>query len=435
MLARHVAACPAERYEGKFELSAPRRRQHSRKGSIEDMPELSERLNTPISTAELERRWKAVRAAMERDRIDVLVMQNNNDHMGGYVKYFTDIPAGNGYPVTVVFPRDDLMTVVMQGPLGGVEELTAQGDGVRRGVKRVLTAPSYASAVYTNAYDPELAASALAPFAKGTIGLVCTYQMSLAMGDVLKQRLAGARFVDASDLVDQIKAIKSEEEMELIVRTARMQDGAMRAAFEAIRPGMRDRDVVAEAQFYSQTHGSEQGLYLCASAPLGTPMKFAPKHMQNRVIREGDYVALLVEDSGPGGFYTELGRNCVVGKAPQQMKDELAFTLESRRITLDLLKPGTPAKEIWDKFNDFMRRNGRPEETRLYCHGQGYDLVERPLIRHDEPMVIAKDMNIVVHPTYIHKGMLSWVCDNYLIGSNGPGERLHRFPETIMEVG
>src|SRR5215467_9642149 len=85
------------------------------------MPELSERLNTPISTTELERRWKAVRAAMEQEGVDVLVMQNNNDHMGGYVKYFTDIPAGNGYPVTVVFPRDDLMTVVMQGPLGGVE--------------------------------------------------------------------------------------------------------------------------------------------------------------------------------------------------------------------------------------------------------------------------------------------------------------------------
>jgi Xaa-Pro aminopeptidase len=399
------------------------------------MPQLSERLNTPISTAELERRWKAVRAAMEREGIDVLVMQNNNDHMGGYVKYFTDIPAGNGYPVTVVFPRDDLMTVVMQGPLGGAEELKAEGDGVRRGVKRVLTTPSYAAAYYTNDYDPELAASALVPFAKGTIGLVSTYQMSFAMGDFLKRRLAGARFVDASDMVDRIKGIKSEEEMELIVRTARMQDGAMKAAFDAIKPGMRDRDVVAAAQFYSQTHGSEQGLYLCASAPLGTPMKFAPKHMQNRVIQAGDYVALLVEDSGPGGFYTELGRNCVVGKAPQQMKDELAFTLESRRITLDMLKPGTPAKEVWDRFNEFMRRNGRPEETRLYCHGQGYDLVERPLIRHDEPMAIEKDMNIVVHPTYIHKGMLSWVCDNYLIGSNGPGERLHRFPETIIEVG
>ena len=80
---------------------------------------LSERLQTPISTAELERRWNAVRAAMKREKVDVLLMQNNNDHMGGYVKYFTDMPATNGYPNTVIFPADDEMTVVCQGPFKG----------------------------------------------------------------------------------------------------------------------------------------------------------------------------------------------------------------------------------------------------------------------------------------------------------------------------
>jgi hypothetical protein len=49
------------------------------------MEQLSERLQTPISTAKLQRRWAAVRAAMEREQIDVLLMQNNNDHMAGYV--------------------------------------------------------------------------------------------------------------------------------------------------------------------------------------------------------------------------------------------------------------------------------------------------------------------------------------------------------------
>ena len=81
------------------------------------------------------------------------------------------------------------------------------------------------------------------------------------------------------------------------------------------------------------------------------------------------------------------------------------------------------------------RGNGRPEEKRLHCHGQGYDLVERPLIRNDEPMKIEKDMNIVVHPTYFHGGKLTWVCDNYLIEADGPSERLHRFPEIITELG
>ncbi len=399
------------------------------------MEQLSERLQTPISTGELERRWAAVRAAMERDKIDVLLMQNNNDYMGGYVKYFTDLPATNGYPLTVVFPRDDLMTMVSQGPFGGGNP-TASGDGVARGVKQWLTTPSYASCVYTANYDPELAAKALAPYAGGTIGLLGTYQMSFALVDYLqKGRFSNSRFVDASDLVDRIKVIKSAEERELVRRAAAMQDGAMRAAFAAVEPGMRDRDIAAIAQCYSQRHGSENGIYLCASMPADTPAQFSQRHFQNRVIEKGDTVALLVEDSGPGGMYTELGRTCVVGKASQEIKDEFAFALEARKFNLNLLKPGTPCAEIFAAYNDFMRKNGRPEEKRLHCHGQGYDLVERPLIRNDEPMSIEKDMNIVVHPTYIRGHVLSWVCDNYLIEAKGPSERLHHFPEIITELG
>jgi len=395
---------------------------------------LSERLNTPISTGELERRWTAVRAAMQKEKIDVLLMQNNNDHMGGYVKYFTDMPATNGYPNTVVFPRDDEMTVVCQGPFGG-SEATAQGDQSWRGVKRLLTTPSYASAHYTKDYDPELAATALEPFAKATIGILGTYQMSFALVDYIKRKFPNARIVDASEMVDRIKVIKSPEELELVKRAALMQDGAMRAAFAAVKPGMRDVEVAAVAQLYSQTHGSENGIYLCASMPLGKPSKFSNRHLQNRIIQKGDQIALLVEDNGPGGMYTELGRSCVVGKVPQAMKDELAFCMEARRMTLDLLKPGASCKDIWDAFNTFMSKNGRPAEARLYCHGQGYDLVERPLVRHDEPMMIEKNMNIVVHPTYIHAGYLNWLCDNYIIGGNGPGDRLHQFPEEVVEVG
>ena len=93
-----------------------------------------------------------------------------------------------------------------------------------------------------------------------------------------------------------------------------------------------------------------------------------------------------------------------------------------------------PKKDIWNAYNDFMQRNGRPEEQRLYCHGQGYDMVERPLVRHDEPMTIAANTNIVVHPTYMLERVMSWVCDNYIIGDDGPGERLHKFPEKIVEL-
>ena len=76
---------------------------------------MSDRRLNPISDAELERRWKAVRAGMAERGIDALVMQNNNDWLGGYVKWFTDFPAYNGYPRSVIFHAADAMTVIEDG--------------------------------------------------------------------------------------------------------------------------------------------------------------------------------------------------------------------------------------------------------------------------------------------------------------------------------
>src|SRR5262249_59463467 len=87
----------------------------------------------PISTRELERRWAAVRKAMAERKIDALVMQNNNDWLGGYVRWFTDTPLSNGYPRTVVFPASDLMTVVDMGARGGRPKVNRGGEGNPRG--------------------------------------------------------------------------------------------------------------------------------------------------------------------------------------------------------------------------------------------------------------------------------------------------------------
>jgi Xaa-Pro aminopeptidase len=393
----------------------------------------NERVNHPISTAELERRWGAVRAAMKDQKIDALVMQSNNDWMGGYVKYFTDVPATNGYPVTVVFPKDERMTVIAQGPMGVVREFGPQGDPVRRGTARFMGVPSYASCPYTAEYDAQLAEKALRRC--GTIGVLGRAAMSFALGDYLQRKLTQAKFVDASDMVDRIKALKSPEELERIRTTAALQDKAMEETFAQIRPGMRELEVAAIAEHTGHKYGSEQGLFLTGSGPVGTAAVFANRYQQNRVLREGDQFTILIENNGPGGFYTELGRTCVLGRASQEMHDEFAFVLEAQKFTLERMKPGAKCSEIFAEYNAFMKKNKRPEEKRLHSHGQGYDMVERPLIRHDETMTVQKDMNMVCHPTYVTAGTYSWCCDNFLIGDAGVAEKLHKFPQRIFELG
>ena len=208
-------------------------------------PTIAERLISPISTAELERRWAAVRAAMAAQNIDVLVMQNSNEFSGGYVKWFTDMPSGNGTMTTVIFPKDDLMTVVAPGPFG-IDVAPPPGDPVRRGVKRFLASPNFMGASFTTALDLENIDKAMAEYSGATIGLVAQGSMGHALGEHLKHgKLGNARFVDATELVDRLMVIKSDEEIALIRATAHLQDRAMRAAFDAIKPGMRDIEVTA----------------------------------------------------------------------------------------------------------------------------------------------------------------------------------------------
>src|SRR5262249_5397559 len=145
----------------------------------------TERLNGPVSNKEMERRRAAVRAAMDERGIDVLLMQNTNDHMGGNVKYFTDIPATNGYPITVVFPKDDEMTMITRGPFG--PDRAPKGDWYRRGVKRHLGVPSFVSAHYTAAYDVQAADEALKPYNRGTIGLLTPATLAYSLVDGLKR--------------------------------------------------------------------------------------------------------------------------------------------------------------------------------------------------------------------------------------------------------
>ena len=395
---------------------------------------MSERLNTPISTQELERRWALIRAEMKAQKIDVLLAQANNDFVGGYVKYLTDMPATNGYPFTVVFPREDRMSTVGQGPFGQVLQLGETGDLAKRGVARHFGSPSYASVHFTSTYDAECALNALEKFDGARIGLLGPSAISFAMVDYLKRHLTRATFVDASGLVDAIKAVKSPEEIALIRRMAALQDAAAEAVTKALRPGLRDMEVVEIAREASTALGSEQGWYMAASGPVGTPAVMQPPHLQNRVIMPGDQFCMLIENAGPGGFYGEIGRTWVLGRASQEMRDEFAFVLEAQQFTLELLKPGAEPADVFERYNAFMRKNGRPEENRLYAHGQGYDMVERPLIRQDETLRIGRNMLFAVHPTYVTPGTYSWVCDNWLINDNGELEGLHKFPQRITEL-
>jgi len=391
-----------------------------------------ERLTFSISAGELERRWALAREVMREQKIDYLLMRGDEQFLGGYVKWFTDVPARDSYPFTVIFSRDEEMTLISVGSMPPGDP--APPPWAVRGVKKRLSAPYFPTAHYTHTYDAELAVSALKEKKDAVIGLVGKSFIPVNFHEYLVTHLPGARFADMTEPIDHLKAIKSEEEIGMIQKTAALQDAALEHVRKTVQPGMRDADIYTEVISATVKQGSERQLILVGSAPRGVPAMFQHLPYQNRTIREGDQVSLLIEVNGPGGFYAEIARMFSIGHPSQELVDAVAYAVEAQTHSLNLMKPGANPKDILRNNNEFLGKRGYKPELRLYAHGQGYDLVERPFFLKDETMTIRAGMNITVHPAAATDTLWCTVCDNYIIGPDGPGECLHKTPKEIIIV-
>lgn len=387
--------------------------------------------NSPISMAEMERRWSIARDVMDELGLDAIVTQAREDWCGGYVRWLSDVPANNGYPRTVIFWRNRPMTIVEMGAFGTDVALDPQA-ATSRGADRHLGTPSFVSVNYTIEYDTKLVVQALREANARRIGLLAPGALPHSMVTGLAD--AGMITLDATDALDGPKSIKSAEEQQLIRQTAALQDQVFAEVCDFIRPGLTDRDVASFAEGVGRRLGSDQGIYLGLSAPLGQSSRFRYRPFQTREIAAGDHMSLLIEISGPGGIYLEIARTMVLGQAPDYLLHAFENVRAAQDHTLALMVPGADPAEIAAAHDDWMIARDLPPETRLYAHGQGCEMVERPLIRRDETLRLAEGQLFAVHPGYDNEQVFAVICDNYLIGPQGPGDCLHQTEKKIFEL-
>jgi len=389
-------------------------------------------LRKPISKQELERRFKAVRKAMEKEEIDCLMMQNNNQFLGGYTRYFTDNPAENGYTMTVIFPLNQDMTVICHGapPLPAWPPKWAV-----HGVKELINLPYIPTLTRTNDMDAKAAVTTMKKLKVKKLGVVAPAMVCAFMYNYLKENLPGVTMTYATDLVDEIKAVKSEEEIQFIKETARMQDIVWGAVLAMVRPGVREFEIRSEIQRLYWNWGSEEQLIMIGSQPAGIAAPQKAPFFQNRTLEKGDQVCIMPEVNGAGGFYCELGRTVCIGDAPKALLDLWSLMVQLQDETAKRLKPGVEPAKIFRFYNEELAKKKCSQDLRLFCHGQGYDLVERPSMRPEEDMTVKANMNITIHPMAMNASGSAYVfcCDNFIVTDSG-AERIHKTPRKIFVV-
>jgi len=241
------------------------------------------------------------------------------------------------------------------------------------------------------------------------------------------------RFVDATDLIAPIKAVKSEEELILMKRAAKLHDMAVEVVRQAVKPGITADDVVEEVRHAICLSGSESQNLRAGSAPPGTICKYVGPG--ERKMQNGDQFAMLIECSEPEGYFSEMMPTVCIGKVPKELQKVFGDVLEAQKILVDMARPGADPMELLKASDKFMKEKGYPGEARLAGHSQGVDLVERPALSPlGETIKLEANMVISLHPT-VH-GEKAWgfpISQSFLITENG-AKRMQEAPQEIILV-
>lgn len=373
-----------------------------------------------LSQHEFDRRWKALRERMTERGIDYLVVQSQQRYVGGYFRWFTDIPGAN-YPNTAIFPKDDEMTIIGHGPAAPAPPANPP-DWALRGVREKINTPAFTNVWWEDAWDAEKAVEVIMRTKPKTVGLVGMGNMSAALHAHLLKGLKGVNIINATDLVDEVRMVKSEEELALHREAAYMHEMSFEIAKEAIRPGRTVSEVLAEVRFAQICAGSEEQQIAIMFGPLGA------MHQQqhswgntywHRKLKEGDIVNMLMESSAPGGYWYDLRRFLSIGPVPAELREAHAIAKEARSIMARHSKPGVYPRVALEASNKFLKSKGCPPEARIAGHGQGLDLVERPVYHQEENTKLKIGMIVCLHPTARMKHAMVCLSDTYVIAESG----------------
>ena len=211
---------------------------------------------------------------------------------------------------------------------------------------------------------------------------------------------AGIEVRDGQQVMLEARQIKSADEITLLNIAAAMVDGVYQDIYEALKPGIRENQVVAMANKRLYEMGSD--CVEAINAISGERCCPHPHNFTDRLIRPGDQAFFDIIQSFMG-YRTCYYRTFSVGRATEPQLTAYQRAREWMDRAIELIRPGVstdkialafpPAQEIG--FDDEMAAFGLN-----FCHGLGLGLHERPIISRltslQDPMELTAGMAFAV---------------------------------------
>jgi len=185
---------------------------------------------------------------------------------------------------------------------------------------------------------------------------------------------------DGQQVMLEARAIKSSDEITLLNMAAAMVDGVYQDIAEALKPGVRENEIVALATARLYEMGSD--CVEAINAISGERCSPHPHNFTDRLIRPGDQAFFDVVQSFMG-YRTCYYRTFCVGRSTPAQVDAYRKAREWMDRAIDAIKPGVSSEKIANCFPKAEEIGFASEMEAFglnFCHGLGLGLHERPLI-------------------------------------------------------
>jgi Xaa-Pro aminopeptidase len=278
----------------------------------------------------------------------------------------------------------------------------------------------------------------IAPAAKGCVGLEMDAHFFSPKGyRSLVNALPEWTLVDCFELVNWVRAVKSEAEIQYLRTAARVTTAAMQAAIDAIEPGVPQNHVAGQiARAQAEGVGGAFGDFPAIVPMLPTGASADTPHLtwSDRVLQEGD--AVVVELAGAHRrYHVPLARTVMLGPPTGELLGLEAAVAEGLQAVLDTAADGVPVRELARAWNWTLAEHGLEKHSRLgYSIGIGYppDWGERTIsIRSEDESVLAENMTFHVICGMWMTGYGYEVSESVRITRTGV-ETLTSFPRALI---
>ncbi len=263
---------------------------------------------------------------------------------------------------------------------------------------------------------------------QGTVGLEYTFLTQSMMGMLTHPHAKPESIAtqDCTHILSALRMVKEPEEIDRIRAATKVADVGMKAAVEAVKPGLTESQIAAEAEYAMRQAGAEEFWRTYVSS--GPRTNIAHGLPTTRKLELGDLVMIDIHPI-VNGYSADICRTVCVGQPTTEQQAAYDLYLKAQQTTIGKIKAGVGMVELESTLHGILKDAGHGDHVfGPPIHGVGIEFEESPLPPghaffhgEKEPPPLAANVVISVGNCGLYVG--PWgvrVEDTNLIGADGP---------------